>query len=344
VPMQSNSAGGATTGAGMELLGDVGQTFGGALSTQGNDASGNGLGIAVGPCTSSQCQASGIPGVGQASTGNTIQNNTAGSNILSGVTLVGDFQPNEEVEQIPSIAEPALGTAGNTLIRNTWTGNGTIPTEVNGTNLMDGTGWGGGCSSQAGSCDTLNSPNTLVYEGANQTINATNPGSGTLTLAVCNPVASPAEPLPAGSEITFDANTAQAADGGTFFVTAAAIVPASGALCSSATPPSTNITVQAVAPALVGTANNANPITVSTPASLVTGQPYILGTGDTVVVNQNLATVVVAANTYGSGANSNSCTPLGKNGIPNTFGASAPPGSATLNASTGGVNATYAAC
>jgi len=332
--MESNSVSGAATGAGIELLGDVGKTIRGPLSTEGNNSSGNGLGIALGPCTTTQCKNTGVPGVGQGSQANLVQNNTADTNILAGVLTVGSFQPNEEVEQVPVFATPLL-TTGNTFNTNTWTGNGTLPTEVDGVNLMEGTGWGGGCASQVGSCD--DGP-TLLYVGANQTLSSTNPGTGTLTLAVCDETAT-SEPLPIGSEITLDANAAQAADGGTFFVTAAAIVPAGTvAACTSATPPSTNITVQAVAPALVGTADNANP---PTPPTLITGQPYILGTGDSVVVNQNGA-AVVQGNTYGAGAASNSCTPIGVNGIPNVFGSAA--GNAVLNSSTGGVNATYNNC
>jgi len=335
-PMESNSVSGAATGAGIELLGVVGQTIGGPLASEGNNASGNGLGIALGPCTNALCQGLGTPTLGLATKNNLVQNNTADTNILAGVLTVGPYQPNEEVEQIPTAVTSFLSASGNTFNTNTWTGNGTLPSEVDGVNIMEGTGWGGGCGSI---CDDGPS---LVYVGANQTLNATNPGTGTLTLAVCNDSAISAEPLPIGTEITLDANTAQAADGGTFFVTAAAIIPQSTvAQCTTGTPPpSTNITVQAVAPALVGTANNGE-LTAMTPASLVTGQPYILGTQDTILVNQNGA-AVVALNSYGHGALSNSCTPIGNNGIANVFGSSS--GNSVLNSSTGGVNATYMNC
>jgi len=334
-PLESNSVSGAATGAGIELLGDVGQTIGGPLATEGNTSSGNGLGIALGPCTSALCQATGVGGFGQGTQNNLVQNNTAGTNILAGVLSIGAYQPNEEVEQVPAAAIP-LDTSGNTFNTNTWTGNGTLPTEADGVNVMDGTGWGGGCASQAGSCD--DGP-TLDYVGANQTLNSTNPGSGTLTLAVCDPTAT-SEPLPIGSEITLNDAVTQAADGGTFFVTAAAIVPAGTvATCTSATPPSTNITVSAVAPALVGTADAAQPF--PTAPTLITGQPYILGTGNVVAVNANGA-AAAALNSYGSGANSNSCTPIGVNAIANVFGSST--GNSVLNSSTGGVNATYINC
>jgi len=335
-PLESNSISGAATGAGMELLGDVGQTIGGPLSTEGNNSSGNGLGIALGPCSSALCQATGFAGLGQGTENNLVQNNTAGTNILAGVLSVGAYQPNEEVEQVPAVVNSFIGTTGNTFNVNTWTGNGTLPTEADGVNVMDGTGWGGGCASQAGSCD--DGP-TLDYVGANQTLNSTNPGSGTLTLAVCDPTAT-SEPLPIGSEITLNDAASQNADGGTFFVTAAAIIPAGTvAACTSATPPSTNITVSAVAPALVGTADAEQPF--PTPPTLITGQPYILGTGNVVAVNINGA-AAAALNSYGSGANSNSCTPIGVNAIANVFGSAS--GNAILNSSTGGVNATYINC
>ena len=120
-------------------------------------------------------------------------------------------------------------------------------------------------------------------------------------------------------------------------MTQAAIITGNSGGCGATNNPdqNTNVTVQAIAPARVGTLN--------APA----GQNYILGTGDTVFVNAN-GTAAPALNIYGTSAAANSCTPVDTaNNTPDVFGETDPPFtqySTTLQASTGGVNATYAAC
>jgi hypothetical protein len=65
---------------------------------------------------------------------------------------------------------------------------------------MDGTGWGGGCGSEAGDCPTGGGAGPLVFEGPDTTFSPTSPGAAPFTLSVCNSGTSP-ESLPAGSQI-----------------------------------------------------------------------------------------------------------------------------------------------
>jgi len=151
---------------------------------------------------------------------------------------------------------------------------------------------------------------------------------------VCNANASSVD-LPAGSEITFNTpnqtpDIGEVNDGGTFFVTTAAIVTGDAG-CTN-TNLYSNITVQAIAPAKVGTLGPSE-------GSGASGQPYILGTGDSIFVNANGA-LSVAKNSYGTGSASNSCTPVDTaHNLPDVFGETDPPFtqySTTLQASTGG--------
>jgi hypothetical protein len=313
----SNSASGSLTGEGFVLDGVEGETFGGALASQGNSASGDGVGIVLtGP-----------------SNGNTVQNNSSTGNELYGLLVVGQYQPEEIQYPVSDPAAPFAslsqdvplssgGLASNTFNGNTWTGNSAGSPLVDGANVMDGTGWAGGCSGEAGDCPVL--PNPLTYEGANQSFSSSYPGTATISLSVCNNNAN-SEVLPVGTEITF--YNYETGDGGTFFVTKDAIITGN----VGCTGPFYNLDVQALNPEEVGT--------ITSP----TGQAYILGTGDSIGVNVNgVATAGASLNLYGKSAKANSCTPAGVNGTGDVFGSSN--GSSTLNASSGGVYAGYTAC
>jgi len=298
--------------------------------------------LALHPLTPPGCATyAGAPilGGGESTQDNLIQNGTMTGNVAFGMLAVGNFQPNE----VAVATSTPLASSGNTFIRNSWgtqtsATNGTAPTQINGAEVLDGTGWGGGCQSEPGACPTAG-VGPLLFEGPNMSFNSSSPGSATFALSVCNS-GTVAEILPVGTEITF----ANANDGGTFFVTQVAII-AGNPGCAA---PFSNLSLQAVAPAKVGT--------IDSP----TGQPYILGHGDTVTVNENGSTVVPSANFYGNGPTSDSCDPSGitqaaGTGPPplnvphpavnsaNVFGATASY-STTLLASTGGVNPTYSAC
>jgi hypothetical protein len=270
------------------------------------------------------------------------------SNVDFGVLALGNFQPNE-------LAEPtttAFESSGNTFDGNNWgtatsATNGTDPSAIDGAEVMDGTGWGGGCHTVPGDCPDTPGVGPLLFEGPITTFSSSSPGDATFTLSVCNSGAV-SEALPVGTQITF--NVGQPDDGGTFFVTKDAIITGNpgcvGALY--------NLSLQAIAPVDVGTLESPE------------GQPYNLAPGDTITVNANGPTVVPSANFYGEGATANSCTPAGVSQVagsgpppllamhpgaltPNVFGATdaTTPGfkySSTLQASTGGVNATYSAC
>jgi hypothetical protein len=355
-PMESNSVSGVAKGVGIEAEGINEVSIGGPLASEGNTVTGNGLGLVLAPDKSVPP----APGVG--SIDNLIQNNTFTGNIAYGVLTVGSYQVNELVTQIPTVVNAVLNSADNTFNSNNWgtatsATNGTFPSEINGAEILDGTGWGGGCNSELGDC-TNAQPNSLTFEGPNTTFSSTSPGSATITLSVCNGN-SASEDLPRGTEITFNTpnnvlnpTPGEVNDGGTFYVTADAIITGNVG-CTGAF---YNLSVQAIAPAEVGT--------LGVPTG-PTGQPYILGQGDLVFVNANgNLPAVTAKNFYGTGANSNSCTPAdvtqtagnstgtlitphGAVTTPDVFGATDPPSlqySTTLQASTGGVNATYAAC
>jgi len=147
--------------------------------------------------------------------------------------------------------------------------------------------------------------------------------------------------LKAGTEITFypGGNTALS---GTFFVTSSTIAQPNGtglpASCNPLTFPYTSLSLQALNPEAIGTDTSPS------------GQPYILGTGAPIAINSNGSAIVPDANAYGAGGKANTCTPDDTNVIApfNIFGTtnSAPshPSSTTLDAGTGGVNATYDAC
>jgi len=318
-PAQSNSVTGILEGEGYVLDGVIGQTFGGALSSTGNSATGDGVGLVLaGP-----------------SDGNTIQNNSLTGNELDGVLVVGVYQP-EEIDApvshpcvagvCPTFAAPlaqdaAASSEGNTFNGNTWTGNSAGSPLVDVANVFDGTGWGGGCASEVGDCGVT----SLTFDGANTTFSSSNPGTSTITLDVCNTNATSAV-LPVGTEITFYSDNA--GDSGTFYVTKDAVV--TGDNCTTGPDAAYGLSIQALNPQEVGT------------DSSPTGQPYILGTGSKVEVNLNGA-AAAGLNIYGTGAKSNSCTPT--TGV---FGSTNPPatngGSPTVNASSGGVNATYDVC
>jgi hypothetical protein len=340
--LEANSVSGVTEGVGIEAEGITNQIIGGPLASEGNTETGSGVGFVLAPCASTACATEGPP-EGIKSSGNLIENNSFTGNIAYGVLVVGSYQVDELAQQIPTLAASLLSASGNTFDANQWgtptsATNGTLPSEINGSEVEDGTGWGGGCTSELGDCVETGGVLALTYEGANQTLGASNPGTGTLSLELCNSGATSVD-LPRGTEITFNTpnnltnvDPQETNDGGTFFVTADAIITGD-ATCANPDLFNT-VTVQAIAPAKVGT--------LSAPS----GQNYILGTGDTVYANANGAAAAVL-NTYGTGGNGNSCTPVGSNGIPNVFGETNPPFtqySTTLQASTGGVNATYTAC
>jgi hypothetical protein len=365
-PLASNTISGVTTGAGIEALGITEQTIGGDLASEGDSVTGSGIGLVFGPCVyfpseNEYCENfnSGF----EPSQDNLVQNNTFTGNIAYGVMDVGSFQVDELATQIPYAVASLLASSDNTFNANNWgtatsASNGTLPSEIDGAEVMDGTGWGGGCASEAGDCPVLTNP--LIYEGPNTTFSSSYPGTATITLSVCNNNSS-SEILPRGTEITFNepnvlfSTAGEPDDGGTFFVTQDAIITGNAG-CTGAF---YNLMVQAIAPAEVGTLNSPS------------GQPYILGTGDEIFVNANSAGpgpgAVTAKNFYGTGAASNSCTPAdvtqtagnatgtspfphGAVTTPDVFGTTDPPStpgflySTTLQASTGGVNATYAAC
>jgi hypothetical protein len=372
VNFEANSVSGVTLGAGIVLQGVVGQTIGGAIAADGNSSTGNGVGMVIRPCyglheylpgplevgpaDSALCALLGGANATVASTGNTVENNTLNSNLLYGLLKEGPFQP-EEIDAptcISLTADPgnitfeppnsanlsgcstgstSVASTGNIFYDNTWTGNGAGAPSVNGANVMDGTGWGGGCAPNS---DCSATPSPLYYEGTNAVFPTTS-NSTPFTLLVCNDTATP-EPLKAGTEITFYDN--QPGLSGTFFVTQTTIAQSNGtagtgADCNTLTFPYTSLSLQALNPAKVGT------------DSSPTGQPYILGTGAKLTVNLNGSAVFAGANTFGTGAKANSCTPDGYNGVVNLFGttnATNHPSSTTLDAGTGGVNATYNAC
>jgi hypothetical protein len=320
---ETNTIEGAPMGEGLVLSGVSGQTIGGPSTALGNTISGNGIGLVLAPCTAAtlaQC-ATGI-----ATSGNTIEYNTITANDDFGVLTVGQFQP----EELAAPTQPTLTSGGNTFDANTWTGNGTVATAVHGSEVLDGTGWGGGCA-QAPACteeSTLYLSSIGATHAPTMSFGPTFPGAGTVQLNLCN-AGSSAESLPAGSQITFD----PAGDVGTFFVTTDVILPANGKPCTPSSP-AKPVIVQAVAPAEVGTPS---------PTGI---QPFIVAAGDTVTVDANGANTA-AVNVYGTGPTANTCTPSGLNTVPNAFGttnSAANPSSTTLDAGTGGVNATYNAC
>jgi hypothetical protein len=352
--VESNSVGGVTTGAGIAVFGvncangglaSLAATctggfggsqgaIGGPLGSEGNTASGNGIGIIVAcdPSTAETeageaCQNS--DATDAPSDFNLLENNTADNNELYGELTVGAYQPEEIEAQITPTGSHDT-SRGNVFNDDSWTGNGAGAPLVDGTNVMDGTGWGGGCVSETGDCGA---GGALTYEGANIELSSANPGTGTLSLSVCN-TGSTSVVLPKGSEITFYPSVT--ADSGTFFTTADTIVtPDLSAGCLNTDLYST-LTVQALNPEEVGT--DVSP----------TGQPYQLGTGATVSWNSNgVASASPSLESYGTNASGNSCTPAGVNLEPNIFGATSTGNytySPTLGVSTGGVNATYAAC
>jgi hypothetical protein len=348
-PLSSNAVSGVTTGVGIEAEGITNQTIGGVLSTEGNSVTGSALGLVIAPCSSTACEAEGTPGLGLKSSGNLVQNNSFTGNIAYGELTVGSYQVDELAEQIPVLVAPLLSGSGNTFNANNWgtptsATNGTLPSEIDGSEVEDGTGWDGGCVSETGDCPV----SSLTYEGPNTTFGTTFPGSATFTLSVCDASAG-SENLPAGTEITFNTpnqepELGETNDGGTFFVTQSAIITGNTSGCGVGSNSNQwqNVSLQAIAPARVGT--------LAAPA----GQPYILATGDSIYVNANGSLIQPSLNSYGHGANSNSCTPAGAVGttvpteVPsNIFGETDPPYtqlSTTLQASTGGVNATYVAC
>jgi hypothetical protein len=296
-------------------------------------------------------------------TGNLVQNNTLSTNLLYGLLKVGQYQPEEIATPtcahiggppVPTIiytpptapavnpdctaGTAALASNSNTFNSNTWTGNGTAAPLANGANVMDGTTWGGGCASVATDC--INGQE-LVFEGPNTSF-PTASNTTPFTLLVCNGTTS-STPLKVGSELTFYDNNP--GESGTFFVTQSTILQPNGVTtnaqaksgqgCNQNTFPFTTISVQAL-----------NPAKVSTDFS-PSGQSYILGTGSLITVNVNGTGLEPGTNVWGTGAQSNSCTPDGANGIPNIFGTTdgvGHPSSTTLDAGTGGVNATYDAC
>jgi len=331
-PAANNSVSGVTLGVGYDLEGDRNQVVGGALSTEGNSASDARIGIVLAPCvdpgSGGTCE--NFTSAPQPSDTNLIQNNKSRNNELYGVMVVGGFQPAEIAAQVPS----ALAATGNIFNANTWTGNGAGAPLVDGANVMDGTGWGGGCEQQSGDCPPAS--DSLTFAGTNTTFSPTYPGVATIGLPVCNENPGSAI-LPAGSEITFNTTPAiQAGDLGTFFVTRDAVI--TGHNCTTTGP--YELSVQALNPDAVGTPNAAGT------------QPFTLATGDVITVDANGGTFTNSLNTYGGGAKSNGCTPVGWTGAvpgtpPNVFGQTNPPYtqySTTLEASTGGVNATYIAC
>jgi len=290
-PLASNTIGGVTEGVGIEAEGITDQTIGGVLSTEGNTETSSGLGLVIAPCTNATCQAEGTPGLGLKSSGNLIQNNSFTGNIAYGVAVVGSYQVDELIQQIPVAAALFLSGSGNTFNANNWgtptsATNGTLPAEIDGSEVEDGTGWGGGCVSEAGDCPIT----SLTYEGPNTSFGPQFPGTATFTLSVCDAAAG-SENLPAGTEITFNTPNSNPAagepnDGGTFFVTQAAIITGDSGGCGTGanTDQFANISLQAIAPAKVGT--------LAAPS----GQPYILATGDSVFVNANGDTVVPVLN------------------------------------------------
>jgi hypothetical protein len=374
---ESNSVSGVTTGPGIQALGITNQTLGGAIASLGNSSNGNGVGLVLAACQGPDNPISGglgdpgctgtalaLAGAGDVapqltlpSFGNLVQNNTLNSNLLYGLFKVGNYQPEEiaasagkcaTLTTTPPVHGPFTGImtgAGgdaacyNYLNDNTWTGNGAGAPSVNGANVMDGTGWGGGCSQEFPT--QCNGTQQLFYEGANATFPSTS-NTTPFTLTVCNASGTPI-PIKAGTEMTFyDATNGLS---GTFFVTQTTIAQSNGtgnvaANCSTLTYPYTNLSLQALDPAKVGTDNSPQ------------GQPYILGTGAPITININGAQADGGSqspptDTYGTGALANSCTPNGFNSIPNTFGttnATNHPSSTTLDAGTGGVNASYDAC
>jgi hypothetical protein len=364
-PMQSNSVTGVLTGPGIALQGVAGQSIGGILASQGNAATGDGVGLVLAPCLPSPVNPPGcatyagapVSGGGEPSDANLVQNNTFTGNVEYGVLAVGNAQPEEIAAPVGGCLSPGMASCGNTFDANTWGSatsatNGTNPTAIDGAEVMDGTGWGGGCGSETGDCPTGGGAGPLVFEGPDTTFSATSPGAATFSLSVCNSGTSP-ESLPAGSQITFYGD--QPGDGGTFYVTTDAIVTEDVAGTGGCGNPAGffTLSLQAIAPADVGT-------TLSP-----TGQPYTLAAGDLVEVNIN-GGAEAPANFYGGGPAVNSCTPAGVTQAagtgpaplnvahpalttPNVFGMTDPPTtpfaySTTLQASTGGVNATYSAC
>jgi hypothetical protein len=340
--MMDNSVSGVTTGSGILLEGVESQCIGGVLGSEGNTSSGNGVGLVLAPCASSAdsglypgCANPGTFGV-VPSVDNTVQNNTLSNNELYGLLLVGSYQPEEIAPQVPTGEAAFASSDGNTINANTFTGNGAGAPLVDGANVMDGDGWGGGCVSEAGDCTTTG-VGPLIFDGPNATFSQAYPGTATISLNVCNTGAN-SEVLPRGTQITFygGAPGVDNGDSGTFFVTQDAVI--TGNNCSA--PPTFtpyDLQIQALNPEAVGT------------DSSPTGQPYTLGQGDTVFVNANGA-AQATSNIYGHSGKSNSCTPVGTPGppaVPNIFGQTNPPYtqySTTLQASSGGVNATYIAC
>jgi hypothetical protein len=343
-PPSSNSVAGVTQGAGIEMEGVDDQAIGGALASAGNTLSGNEMGLVLAPCVPYPpatnppgCTVyAGGPG-SDPSDGNLIQNNTMTGNVAFGVLTVGQFQPNEFAGDTGA----SLESADNTFDANSWgtatsAANGTLSSVINGAEILDGSAWGGGCGSESGDCTTAG-VGPLIFEGPTRTFSSSSPGAAIFTLSICNSGVN-SDVLPRGTEITLNAS-GQSDDGGTFFVTQDAVITGN----VGCTGTFYNLSLQAIAPAEVGTLNSPS------------GQPYNLGAGDTILVNANGSTVVHSANLYGRGATANSCTPADVDQssppvvTPDVFGATDPPSSpfaysTTLQASTGGVNATYGAC
>jgi hypothetical protein len=370
-PLAGNSVSGVATGAGIETDGITEQTIGGPLGTEGNSVSGSGVGLVLAPCVAASFDPGStcVPYNGaifEPSQDNLIQNNTFSGNIAYGVLAVGSYQVDELAAQVPTAVAPEVASIDNTFNANNWgtatsATNGTLPSEINGAEIEDGTGWGGGCNSEVGDCPTPENP--LTFAGPNETFGPSFPGAGPFTLAVCN-TNTDSEILPVGTEITFNtpnvlfSTAGEPNDGGTFFVTQDAIITGDNCTNNEGAPYTLNL--EAIAPAKVGT--------LSSPS----GQPYILGEGDQIFVDANGtspspgAPTETAQNFYGTGAESNSCTPAdvsqtagdatgtspyphGAKTTPDVFGATDPPTfpfaySTTVQASTGGVNATYATC
>ena len=368
---EANSVSGVLEGAGIALQGTRDTTVGGAIAADGNSSTGNGVGLAltpdycyptstlaavnvIDPDGSALCQVLGGGAPALASDGNVVDSNNLSNNALYGLLKVGPFQP-EEIQEPSCVALSAgvdilyppnssasnhcsagsnVQSANNGFNDNTWTGNGTAAPLANGANVMDGTGWGGGCG-QEGFADCTTPPTSqLTFEGSNTTFPAAS-NTTPFTLTVCNPSTTPLA-MKAGTELTFyDENAGLS---GTFFNTSTTIIQPNGTSCSTLTYPFTNLSVQALNPAKIGT--DTSP----------TGQSYILGTGAGITINVNGGADVPNADTYGTGATANSCTPDDTTAPPataNIFGTvngTGHPSSATLDAGTGGVNATYDAC
>jgi len=157
------SISGTTTGAGLELKGTSGQTFGASGAANTNTFSNNGVGYAI----------------GSGATGDTLNNATVSGNLAFGIEDAGTDAPME--------FQPGTNGTSNVVTNVAFSTNGSNAGEVNGANIADFTGYNGPTSATLGANCALKTTSTIssVPSGS---LTLKNTGSGSCTVANGQPL------------------------------------------------------------------------------------------------------------------------------------------------------------